>query len=102
MCYCTEKTLYFTILSDDYCSFPCPGNPVLRCGGEATVSLYDTSLHVLRTDCSVEMNSKPLLQMFTKNEIFVTSSGDAVSNIDVSFNGVHMASVNTGNHELLV
>ena len=93
------------MLSDDYCSFPCPGNSALRCGGETTISLYDASSYnadnALCTDCAVQVNSKPLIEMFTKSDIFVKSSGN-VSSIDVSLNGVHMANVPAGNVTLYI
>ena len=90
------------MLSDDYCSFPCPGNSALRCGGETTISLYDaSSYNADNALCAVQVNSKPLIEMFTKIDIFVKSSGN-VSSIDVSFNGVHVANVPTGNVTLYI
>ena len=101
MCYCTETTLSLDKLADDRCSFPCPGNQVLRCGGETTVSLYETGSQPVCTDCSVGIYLDPLLLTFEEIQIFANSSGEAVSYIDVSLNGVHIANLTTGNYVVI-
>jgi hypothetical protein len=75
----------------------------LRCGGETTVSLYETGYKpgvraAVCTDCSVGIYCAPLNEMFRKINIFVNFSGDAVSYIDVSLNGVDIAILSKGKY----
>lgn len=99
VCYCAQKSISLKKLQDVHCSYPCPGNPVFRCGGETAVSLFEAPPGPLCGHCTVGIYSDPLISMLSVSELFTDSSGDAVSFIDVSLNGVHINNLTSGIYE---